>query len=145
MHSPEMGKGVSQMRKLFPLLLVFVLVLAACGGDDDDDVGSIDDADTCDEVGDVFLADMQVLLDELSEMDLADFAGDEQPEAMTNFENSVDEISAKSDEIGCSDEEIQTYLEENIGDLEADGPVAELLLQGFQEGIESGEIFDAGQ
>lgn len=128
------------------MLLVFVLVFAACGGDDDDDddAASIAEADTCEEVGEFFLDEMQVLLDDLSDADLADLSGEEQPEALTNFEEAVGEISDKSDEIGCTDEEIQTFLEENVGDLEAEGPVAELLLQGFQEGIESGEIFDAG-
>lgn len=131
------------MRKLLPLFLVFVLVFAACGGDDDDDdVSSIEDADTCEEVGDVFVEDMQTLLDELSDTDISEFTGDEQPQALTDFEANIDEISAKSDEIGCSDEEIQTILEDRIDDLEADGPVAEILLQGFQEGISSGEIFN---
>ncbi len=138
-----MGKG-KYMRKFLPLLLVFALALAACGGDDDDDVGSIEDAETCEDVGDIFIDEMQVLLDGLSDVELSEFTGDEQPEAMTNFETAVDEISTKSDEIGCTDEEIQTILEDNVDELEADGPVAELLLQGFQEGIESGEIFDAG-
>lgn len=133
------------MRKFLPLLLVFVLALAACGGDDDDDdTGSIEDADTCEDVGNIFLDEMQVLLDELSDTELSEFTGSEQPEALTNFEASVEEVSAKSDEIGCSDEEIQTFLEENVDELEAEGPVAELILQSFQEGIESGEIFDTG-
>ena len=132
------------MRKLLPLFLVFVLVLAACGGDDDDDVGSIEDAESCDDVGEVFIDDMQTLLDELSDTDLSEFTGDSQPEAMTNFENSIEDIKVKSDDIGCTDEEIQEFMEDNIDRLEADGPVAELLLQGFEEGIQSGEIFDAG-
>lgn len=132
------------MRKFLALMLVFMLVFAACGGDDDDDAGSIEDADTCEDVGEIFMAEMQTLLDELSDVELSEFTGDTQPEAMTNFETSIDEISAKSDEIGCTDEEIQSFLEDNIDELEADGPVAELLLQGLQEGINSGEIFDAG-
>ena len=132
------------MRKLLPLFLVFVLALAACGGDDDDDVGSIEDADSCDDVGEIFIDEMQTLLDELSEAELSEFEGGNQPEAMTTFEASVSEIGDKSDEIGCSDEEIQEFLEDNIDRLEADGPVAELVLQGVEEGIASGEIFNAG-
>ena len=130
------------MRKLLLALLVLTLVFAACGGDDDDDVGSIEDAETCDDIGNVFLDETQTLLDELSDMDLADFTGDEEPEAMTNFQASIDEISAKSDEIGCSDEEIAEFLSDNIDELEAEGPVAELLLEGLREGIQSGEIFE---
>jgi hypothetical protein len=130
------------MRKFLPILLVFVLVFAACGGDDDDDdVGSIEDAETCDDVGNVFIAEMQTLLDELSDTELSEFTGSEQPEAMTNFEASIEEIIDKSEEIDCSEEEIQTFMEENVDELEADGPVAELILQSFVEGIESGELF----
>jgi hypothetical protein len=135
------------MRKLLPLLLVFILVLAACGGDDDDDddsAGSIADAENCDEVGEVFLDEMQVLLDELSDMSITDISGDEQPEALTNFETSIDEISAKADELECSDEEMADFMRDNLDELEADGPVAELLLEGFREGVESGEIFEGG-
>jgi hypothetical protein len=131
------------MRKLLPLFLVFVLVFAACGGDDDDDsAGSIEDAKTCDDVGEVFIADMQTLLDELSDMSLTDFNGDQQPEALTNFETSINDISAKSDEIGCKDEDIQAYMEDNVDKLDANGPVAELILQSFKEGIKSGDIFN---
>jgi hypothetical protein len=132
------------MRKVLSLFLVLMFVLAACGGDDDDDVGSIEDAETCDQVGDVFINDMQTLLDELSDTQLSEFTGDSQPQALKDFETNIDEISAKSDEIGCTDEEIQTYMEDHVDELEADGPVAELLLQGFQEGIQSGEIFSTG-
>jgi hypothetical protein len=132
------------MRKLLPLLLVFMLVLAACGGDDDDDddVGGIEDAESCDDVGNAFLDEMQVLLDELSDVSISDFSGDEQPEAMTNFESAIDDISAKADELECSDEEMADFLRDNLDELEADGPVAELLLDSFREGVESGEIFE---
>jgi hypothetical protein len=132
------------MRKILPLLLIFTLVLAACGGDDDDDddVGGIEGAETCDEVGEVFLDEMQVLLDGLSDLSVADISSDEQPEALTEFDASIEEIGAKGDELGCTDEELATFLEENIDELEADGPVPELILQSLQEGIESGEIFN---
>ncbi len=132
------------MRKVLPLLMVFMLVFAACGGDDDDDddVGGIEGADNCEDVGAVFLDEMQVLLDGLSDLTIADMSADEQPEALTNFEASGDEISAKADELGCTDDELATYLEDNVDELEADGPVAELILQGLEEGIQSGEIFE---
>jgi hypothetical protein len=136
------------MRKILPLLLVFMLVLAACGGDDDDDddggAGGIEDAETCDEVAALFVDEMQVLLDELSDMSLSDFQSstDEQPEAMTNFETRTEEIGNRGDELGCTDEDLAGYLEDNIDDLEADGPVPELLLQFLREGVESGEIFE---
>ncbi|MEZ4522524.1 MAG: hypothetical protein R3A46_12900 [Thermomicrobiales bacterium] len=121
-----------------------MLVFAACGGDDDDDdTGSIEDADSCEEVGDVFIDEIQVLLDELSDMSLADLQSEDQPEAMTNFETNVEEIGAKSDELGCSDEEISQILQDRVDELEADGPVPELLLEGIQQEIQSGNLFES--
>lgn len=142
---PEIG--VVRMRKLLPLLLVFMLVLAACGGDDDDDDdggngGGAADAETCEDLGQAFLDEMQVLLDELSDMSLEEVSGDEQPEAVTNFENSAEEFGDRADDLGCSDEEMATILQDNIDQLEADGPVPELVLESVKQGIESGEIFE---
>ncbi len=131
------------MRRILPLLLVFLLVFAACGGDDGDDADaeSAADAETCEQLGDLFIKDTQTLLDELSTMDLAEFTSEDEPEALTNFQSSIEEISSKSDELECSDEKLEQILTERVDELEAEGPVAELVLQSFQEGIESGEIF----
>ena len=133
------------MRKFLPLLLVFALALAACGGDDDDDdddVGSIEDAETCEDVGDVFIDELQVLLDELSELDVSAISGDEQPEAMTDFEQNLDGIDEKAQELGCEDEEMAEIIEGRVDDLEADGPLAEIVLEAFRSEIESGEVFE---
>lgn len=128
------------MRKLIPLFMVFVLVLAACGGDDDD-VGSVEDADSCEDVGDWFIDEMQVLLDELSDMNAEDIAGGEPPEALTTFEANIEELGEKSEELDCSDEEMTQILEDRVDELEAEGPLAQEILAGFEESIESGELF----
>ena len=132
------------MRIVLPLLLVFALALAACGGDDDDDndVASVDDAETCEDIGDVFISEMQTLLDELSELDISDVSGDDQPEAMTDFEENLNGLDEKAQELDCSDEEMAEILEGRVDDLEADGPLAEIVLDAFRSEIESGEVFE---
>ncbi|CAN5584894.1 hypothetical protein BH23CHL2_BH23CHL2_10990 [soil metagenome] len=132
------------MRKLLALLLVLMLVIAACGGDDDDNDGAltVETADTCEDVGDLYIDEIQVLLDELSGLDMAALASEDQPEALTNFEANAEEIESKSNDLGCSEEEMAEILQDRVGELEAEGPVAEMLLDGITEGIESGTIFE---
>lgn len=132
------------MRNLLALLLVFMLVIAACGGDDDDDDAplSVETADTCEDVGDLFIDEIQTLLDELSGLDMSALASEDQPEALTNFEANAEEIEAKSSELGCSDEEMAEILQDRVDELEAEGPLAEMLLDGITEGVESGDVFE---
>ena len=133
------------MRKFLPLLLVFALALAACGGDDDDDdddVGSIEDAETCEDIGDVFIDELQVLLDELSDLDVSAITDEDQPEAMTNFEENLNGIDEKAQELGCEDEEMAGIIEGRFDELEADGPLAEIVLDALRSEIESGEVFE---
>jgi hypothetical protein len=124
------------MRTVFAALLVIGLFAAACGGDDDDggnggngDVANIEDAETCEQVVDVAIAEVQNLLNAVSDMSMADLSGGETPEEIDQFQTEFDEIGAKSDEIGCTDEEIQPMFSERLDELTAEGPVAEMLLE----------------
>lgn len=133
------------MRKLLLLLLVLSLALAACGGDDDDDngdAGTIEGAENCEDLGDVFIAELQTLLDGLSDLDISAISADEEPEAMTNFEENLDGMDEKAQELGCEDEDMAEILEDGVDDLEAEGPLAELVLESFRSEIESGDVFE---
>lgn len=126
--------------KVLTLLLAGMLVfVVGCGGDDDDgDVTNIEDADSCEQVADFALNEVQLLLDDLSDMTLQDM-GSEEPESFTRFEEEMTKAEEKSGELDCSDEEMADHFEDGIDDLEADGPVAELILQGMQS---EGDLFD---
>lgn len=128
------------MRTILALLLVLMLAIAACGGDDDDD-GASGDFETCDDVGAAVIDEIQTLLDDISQMDASAFTSDEQPEELTRFEERLEDLETQSDDIGCSDEDLATYLQDNFDELEADGQFAEIFLQALEEGIQSGEIF----
>lgn len=123
-------------------MIAILIALPACGGDDDDDdggdVNSVEDVETCDQLADLAIDEVQVLLDGLSDLTLQDIQSGETPEPVSDFEAKGEEFQAKADEIGCSDEEFQGLIEDRVDQLEADGPVAELVL----EALQSGSIFD---
>ena len=126
------------MPKVFALLLIALLItLPACGGggdDDDGDVDSIADAETCEQLADYAIGEVQVMLDGLSDMTLAELQSGDTPEPVTDFEDQGDELQAKADELGCEEQEFLGMLDERVDQLEAEGPVAELLLEALQGG-----------
>lgn len=129
------------MRKFIVLFSALALVLAACGGGDGE-VQSVEDAESCEDVADLSIDMMQDMLDELSDMTMADFSNSEEPpEALQEFESDSEELQNKADELGCSSEEMQSLLQERTDQLEAEGPIAEMILQQLQEG----GVFEQGQ
>jgi hypothetical protein len=129
--------------KLFACFMIAILIaLPACGGGDDDDDGgdvtSVEDVETCEQLADLTIDEMQVLLDGLSDMTLEDMQSGETPEPVSDFEAKGEEFQSKADEIGCDDAEYQSLIEDRVDQLEADGPVAELVL----EALQSGSLFE---
>jgi len=119
------------------LALTLALTLAACGGDDGDDPVSVADATNCEQLVDAFIPLMQDMLDSVSDMTMADMMSDDTPEPLVEFEADMEELTAKSDELECDDDEMSELLEGRIDELEADGPVAELLLEALKtEGLD---------
>lgn len=117
------------MRTILTAFLFIALFVAACGGDDDEDNGgvtSVEDADTCEQVMDVAMLEIQNLLDAASDMDLTELASSEE---FTEFQTEFETLGAKSDELECSDEEMEALYNEGVDDLTAEGPVAEELLE----------------
>lgn len=113
------------------LVLVLALTAAACGGDDDDNGGSISvaDATNCEQVVDAFMPILQDLLNSMSDLTMADLMSDTPPEPLADFEQRLDEVGNKSDELNCSDAEMASLLNNRVDDLTAEGPVAEFLLE----------------
>ncbi len=127
------------MYRLAAALCAAVMVFAACG-----DSGSGGDAgslDNCDDLVDAGIDMLQDVLDELGNLSFEDVAalGDEEPEALADLEQRGQELEQRADELGCSDAEIEAGLLENVDRLEADGPFAELILEGIRS-----EGFDLG-
>ncbi len=129
------------MKRLLAVLFAAMMVLAACGDSSGGagDPGSIDD---CDDLVGAGLEMLQDVLDELGELSFEDVAalGDEPPEALNDLEARGQELEDRADELGCTDEELSAGLTARVDELEADGPFAELILEGIQtEGFDFGE------
>ncbi len=92
----------------------------------------------CDEVVDAGIDLLQGVLDEVAELSLAEVIalGDEPPAALGELEARGRDLEARAGEIGCSDEELQAGLTGRLHELDARGPLAELILDGLRsEGL----------
>ena len=111
------------MRKLLILAAAFGLVVTACGGDG---------AGSCAEVADEAIVLFQEFLDDASSMTEADFVSS--GEAMfEDFEQKGEELDAKINDLGCSDEEMNSLMAERVDSLDAGGILGEMLLSEIGE------------
>ena len=122
------------MKKVLALLAALMLVFAACGDSGGGgDIGSIGD---CDDLVDEALVMLQDVLDELSDLSLEDAVAlgesDEEPEALRDLEERGTALEARATELNCSDEEMGAALVDRADELEANGPFAELILEGLR-------------
>lgn len=114
------------MRKFLVLLAVLGLVAGACGGDSG--------GDSCESVADEAVELLQEVIDELDDLSLEEIGTlTEDPEALTKMEEQGAELEAKATELGCSDEQMNELLQARAGNLTADGPFGQLMVEGFQE------------
>lgn len=113
------------MKRTAAIVLAGSLVLAACG--EGDDAGS---AESCDDLARAGLSLIQDVLDELDGMSLEDLIalGEVEPEAFQTLEAEGEALDTKATELGCEDAELSTYVANNVDELNADGPVSELIL-----------------
>ncbi len=127
------------MKRMFAMLIALLFLAAACGDSSDADPAT---AETCAELvasGMVFVQDM---LDAVSDLSLDDIGalGDDQPAAFDELSARAAEVESRGDELGCSDAELEAEFAQRVDDLEADGPFAQLILDGMKsEGFGFGE------
>lgn len=116
------------MKRYLVVIATLAMVLAACG---DSDSGS---ADTCEGLVDQGIDLIQDALDEVSGMSLEELAamGDDLPPGFAELETRGEELERRSDELGCTEAELNRLFTEKADDLEADGPFAELILEGIK-------------
>ncbi len=123
------------MKKALGLLLALALTASACGDDGGGGVGNSTDpaaASTCGELADVTINLLQQAIDSVSDLTVADFmdlAGTgEMPEAINRLDTMGNDLQARADQLGCTDEDAQTLVCDRIGNLSADTEVAQLIL-----------------
>lgn len=112
------------MRRAAAVILATALFVAACSSDD------AASAETCDDLARSALALIQDVLDELDGMSIEDLVelGDQEPEAFANLEAEGQALDTKATELGCGEDELSAYVTSNVDDLDANGPVSELIL-----------------
>jgi hypothetical protein len=113
-----------------------ILLVAGCGDDDDGGgVGGATDpaaANSCEELADVVLNIFQEAIDEVDQMDIADFTSDEAPEAIQRLETLGDQLDSRASELGCSDAEGERLVCDRIDRLTAENQVGEIFLAQIQ-------------
>jgi TolA-binding protein len=131
------------MAKRFALAFVLVAtLLAGCAGADSsapqdsvEDVspqptsGSTTTAD-CGELADELIAQLQVIVDELSEARLEDLGRDDLLPAGT--QQQLDELEGRVEDANC-DDEIDRLLRERANRIQGEGVIAEAVREGLSE------------
>ena len=129
------------MKRLAVALLSLALVAAACGDDDAVDAASLDSCEGLAGAGIALLQDTIDLIDGLDAAALAALGDEtETPPEFVALQTRGDEMSARADEIGCSDEEMAALLSERAGSLSADSVFGQFVLEGVRAG-EGGDFF----
>lgn len=111
------------MRKLLVLAAAFGLVVTACGGDG---------AGSCAEVADEAIVLFQEFLDEASSMTEDDFVSGGEA-LFEDFEAKGEKLDEQINDLGCTDEEMNSLMAERVGTLDAGGFLGEMLLSEIGE------------
>ncbi len=132
------------MKRIAVALLSLALLATACG--DDEAVDAIDAAslDSCEGLAAAGIALLQDTIDLIDGLDADALAvlgdGAETPPEFVALQTRGDEMTARADEIGCSDEEMAALLSERANNLTADSVFGQFILEGVRAG-ESGDFF----
>ena len=129
------------MKRFAVGLLFLVLVAGACSGDDAANAASLG---SCESLAGEGISLMQDAIDLIDGLDSASFAafveGAGPPPEFLALQTRGDEMSARADEVGCSDEEMAALLAERASGLSADSIFGQFILEGVRAG-ESGDFF----
>ncbi len=112
------------MRRLAAVLVSLSVVAAGCSSDT-----SYSD---CDDLAQGGLDLLQDILDEVSDLSMEQFfdaASQESPEFIAKFDSRADQLDAAQIDLGCTDDQLRSYLVDNINQLSASGAVGELMLE----------------
>lgn len=116
------------MKETIAIVALFGLVAAACSSDS----ASGGESRDCDDVGQAGIELLQDALDALGELSLEELAAlgeDNQPQAFTDIENAGQQLDEDAAALGCDEADLEQYVTSRVDQLEANGPVAELVLE----------------
>lgn len=127
------------MNKTIAIAAILGLLTVACSSDS----GSEGEAGDCDDVGQAGIELLQDALDALGELSLEELAAlgeEDQPQAFTDIENAGRQLDEDAAALDCDEAELEQYVIDRVDELEADGPVAELVLEQLKS--DPGALFD---
>ena len=97
------------------------------------------DEASCAEVADEAITVIQDFVDEVSALSVEEiFATDENVPGIDDFEARGEELQEKADDAGCSDEEMQSLINQRLSRLESDSEFGQLII----DSIRSEGFFD---
>lgn len=107
------------------MLVVLALAVAACSGSDE--------AQTCDDIGDQTVAQMQRLIDSVDEefgaLTIDEFLGAEvRPSNLDELAEISEDIERRTDELGCSGDEVRARVTAQLSNLTAETDVGRVFL-----------------
>ena len=116
-------------RALAAVAIVIGLIAAACGGE----------AATCEELADQTIDLAQELIDdvedELGNVTLDELLATEfELPAVQGFAEQSREIDERGAELGCTPQQMQQLVQSRIGELSAETPVGQLIIDGIASG-----------
>ena len=115
-------------KKLITLIAGLALIVAACSSDGEA---------SCADIADEGIQLIQDFVDEVSELSLEEIvgSGDDVP-GLTDFEEEGERLQDKANDAGCSDEEMESLLNQRAGDLESDSEFGQLIIDSIRsEGL----------
>jgi hypothetical protein len=129
-------------RFAFAFVLVAALLAGCAGADSSAPQDSVDDASpqptppttttaNCGELADEVIAQMQVIVNELSDARLEDLGRDDLLPAGT--QQQLDELEARVQDAGC-DDEMDRLLAERANQIQGGGVIADAVREGLSEG-----------
>lgn len=98
---------------------------------------SSSDGASCEDVADDAIQVIQDFVDEVSAMSLEEIAGagDEVP-GLTEYEENGEELQDKANDAGCSDEQMESLLNQRADSLESDSEFGQLIIDSIRsEGL----------
>ena len=103
-------------------------IVAACSSDGEA---------SCADIADEGIQLIQDFVDVVSELSLVEIvgSGDDVP-GLTDFEEEGERLQDKANDAGCSDEEMESLLNQRAGDLESDSEFGQLIIDSIRsEGL----------
>ena len=115
------------------LIVALALVAAGCGGGEGG----------CNAIMDDGIQLFQDALDELEGLTLADLSeADSDPFSSADFERRSEELEERTEEAGCTDEEMSELFADRVDELEVgdNNPAGQFLVSILQQAAEEGEF-----